>query len=81
VEDGRTGLVVPPRDPAALAAALVRLLRDRRLRRDLGAAGRRELDTRNAPDRVARKTLEVYELARAPRRSWARAALPERAYT
>jgi glycosyltransferase involved in cell wall biosynthesis len=81
VEHGRTGLVVPPRDPAALAAALVRLLRDRRLRNDLGTAGRRVLETQNAPDRVARKTLEVYELARAPRRSPAQAALPERAYT
>ncbi|MHB8400013.1 MAG: glycosyltransferase [Candidatus Limnocylindrales bacterium] len=28
VEDGVTGLLVPPRDAAALAAAIVRLLRD-----------------------------------------------------
>lgn len=32
MEDGRTGLVVPPRDPAALAEALVKLLRDDRAR-------------------------------------------------
>jgi glycosyltransferase involved in cell wall biosynthesis len=81
VDHERTGLVVPPRDPVALAAALVRLLRDPPLRARLGTAGRRRLDTENAPDRVARKTLEVYELARAPRPSPARSALPERAYT
>ncbi|HEX2195592.1 MAG TPA: glycosyltransferase [Actinomycetota bacterium] len=36
VEDGRTGLVVPPRDPAALAAALGRLLTDRAAARAMG---------------------------------------------
>jgi starch synthase len=81
VDHGLAGLVVPPRDPAALAGALVRLLSDHALRRRLGAAGRRRLDTENAPDRVARETLEVYDLARAPRPYPARSALPERAYT
>src|SRR4029078_5141700 len=38
VADGRTGLLVPPRDHDAMAAAIVRLLRDRRLRPGLGAA-------------------------------------------
>lgn len=40
VVDGQTGLLVPPRDPAALRAALERLLADDELRRRLGAAGR-----------------------------------------
>jgi len=40
VVDGETGLVVPPRDPAALRAALERMLSDPRLRRRLGRAGR-----------------------------------------
>jgi glycosyltransferase involved in cell wall biosynthesis len=38
VEDGVTGLLVPPRDPAALAKALVTLIEDRRLAARLGAA-------------------------------------------
>jgi colanic acid/amylovoran biosynthesis glycosyltransferase len=41
VEDGVTGLLVPPRDPAALRAALERLLADGELRRRLGAAARK----------------------------------------
>jgi len=40
VVDGETGLLVPPRDPQAMAAALRRLVDDPDLRRRLGAAGR-----------------------------------------
>lgn len=39
VVEGRTGLLVPPDDPAALAAALARLLADPELRERLGRAG------------------------------------------
>ncbi len=40
VADGETGLLVPPRDPPALATAVARVLRDGSLRRRLGDAGR-----------------------------------------
>lgn len=40
IEDGRTGLLVPERDAAALAAALLRLYRDPALGQRLGSAGR-----------------------------------------
>src|SRR5581483_9240625 len=39
----QTGLLVPPRDPPALAAALERLIGDPDLRARLGAAGRQRL--------------------------------------
>ena len=39
IDDGRTGLLVPPDDPAALAAALERLIVDAKLRARLGGAG------------------------------------------
>jgi glycosyltransferase involved in cell wall biosynthesis len=40
IENGVTGLLVPGRDPAAMAEALQKLLTDQRLRDQLGAAGR-----------------------------------------
>lgn len=43
VEHERTGLLVPPGDPAALARALERLHRDRGLRRRLGADAREKV--------------------------------------
>jgi glycosyltransferase involved in cell wall biosynthesis len=44
VADGSTGLLVPPRDPAALADALVRVLRDADRAQALGRAGRRRVE-------------------------------------
>lgn len=40
VLDGRTGFLVPPRDPDALAGRVLQLLRDPALRQRMGAAGR-----------------------------------------
>src|SRR5204863_5817763 len=40
VRRGREGLLVPPNDPKAIAAAIGRLLRDDELRAAIGAAGR-----------------------------------------
>ena len=48
VEDGVTGLLVPPRDPAALAKALVTLIEDRRLAARLGGAALDYVRTRHA---------------------------------
>ncbi len=45
VADGETGLLVQPRDPTALAAALARLLADAELRERFGRAGRARIET------------------------------------
>lgn len=45
VDDGVTGLLVPEQDPPALAAALARVLGDAALRRQMGAAARRCIET------------------------------------
>jgi glycosyltransferase involved in cell wall biosynthesis len=60
VVDGDTGLVVPPRDPEALRAALVSLIADRELRRRLGAAGRRRAEERFSWPASADATIRAY---------------------
>jgi glycosyltransferase involved in cell wall biosynthesis len=44
VVDGETGLLVPPRDPAALGDALTSLLADPSRRAAMGRAGRARVD-------------------------------------
>ena len=58
VPDGEVGLLVPPRDPAALAEALLRLLQDPALRARLRDAGRLHAG-RYGWDRVADRFLEA----------------------
>jgi glycosyltransferase involved in cell wall biosynthesis len=64
VEDGGSGLLVPPRDPARLAEALIRLLRDAGLRRAMGARGRRLCEERYDWETVVDRMEEVYRQCR-----------------
>jgi glycosyltransferase involved in cell wall biosynthesis len=59
VQDGATGRVVPPRDPAALAGALGEVLEDDARRRDLALAGRRRYLDHFTVDRMVEETLKV----------------------
>lgn len=56
---GESGLLVPPEDPGALAAALEVLLRDPQRRAALGARGHALVRERFTWDAVARRYLEV----------------------
>ena len=60
VVDGQTGLTVPPSDPAPLAAAILRLLRDRALAARLGAAGRRHVYPRYDSSRLVEDVTQLY---------------------
>jgi L-malate glycosyltransferase len=65
VEDGRTGLLVPPRDASALGTAIVRLLRDPSLAGRLAEGGRARVEQRFTADRMVQDTLDVYRRLRA----------------
>jgi glycosyltransferase involved in cell wall biosynthesis len=60
VEDGVSGLLVPPADAAALAAALGRLARAPDLAAGLGDAGYRRLRERFSWEAITRRWAEVY---------------------
>lgn len=60
VENGVSGLVVPARDVAALAEAILRLVLDRALRDALGQAGRSAADATTSPEVIAAGALETY---------------------
>ena len=60
IVDGETGLLVPPQDDDALAAAIVRLLRDDDLRARLAEAGRARVEAEFSVERVIERTLDAY---------------------
>ena len=63
VEHARTGLLVPERDPEALAAAFETLLADKELRARLGQAARREVCERYTWEQYAARLEAIYDLA------------------
>ncbi len=66
VPDEQAGLLVPPGDAAALAAAMERLWNDESLARRLGAFGRKEVVPRYTWDRLVDRLETVYREVRAP---------------
>jgi glycosyltransferase involved in cell wall biosynthesis len=60
VDQGVTGLLVPPSDPGALAAALRTLILDPAARTAMGGRGRQRFLDHFTADRMAAETLSVY---------------------
>jgi len=61
VADGETGILVPPRDPAALAKALLSLLADPDRARRMGTAGRGRVTAMFTIDRMISSVERAYE--------------------
>jgi glycosyltransferase involved in cell wall biosynthesis len=61
VLDGETGYLVPPSDPEAVANAILRLAGDSMLRKRLGAAGRRRVETEFSIERCVTSHAELYQ--------------------
>jgi L-malate glycosyltransferase len=64
VDDGVTGLLVAPRDHAAMAEAIVRLLRDDGLRKGMGEAGFARVSQRFTVERMVQETADAYREVR-----------------
>jgi glycosyltransferase involved in cell wall biosynthesis len=62
VDDGVTGSLVPPRDHAAMAHAIVRLLKDNGLRKRMGEAGLARVSERFTVERMIAGTAAAYVL-------------------
>jgi len=61
IQDGQTGLLVPPADPESLAQAIQRVLTDRLLAQRLGAEARARVRKEFSAETVAARTVEIYE--------------------
>jgi glycosyltransferase involved in cell wall biosynthesis len=60
IVDNESGILVPPRDPSALAAALARLASDPDIRRRYGDAARRRVEQRFALERCVDRYERLY---------------------
>lgn len=60
VVDQKNGFLVPPADPTALAAAIMRMAKDRKLRSTLGSAARKTVDEKFNWDRIVGDLKRLY---------------------
>jgi len=63
LQNGKAGVLVPPSEPAALAAALVNMLQSRELRQRLGAAFKARVEQKYGEQRILTELTEVYRRA------------------
>jgi glycosyltransferase involved in cell wall biosynthesis len=60
VVDGKTGLIIPPKDPSAIASALKKLIQDRELAMGMGGKGRKLVEELYNESLFTDETLKVY---------------------
>ena len=61
VEHGKTGLLVPPEDPNAVADALIKLLDDKAALKEIGNAARRKCQDHYDIRKMVKNTVDLYE--------------------
>ena len=60
ITDGVDGILVPPKDPADLAKAVIRVLNDKELARTMGLAARKKVEQEFSLERMVSETEKVY---------------------
>jgi len=68
IKHEKTGLIVPPKDSRALAAAIERLISDRELRERLGKNARKVIKEEYSWEKAVEKYMEIFNSFRAARR-------------
>ena len=61
IEHEKTGLLVTPKDPEAMAQAVMRVLKDRKLADEMIKEARKKLESKYTVQQMAESTLRVYE--------------------
>ncbi|MBP7216798.1 MAG: glycosyltransferase, partial [Candidatus Omnitrophica bacterium] len=77
VVEGKTGYLVPPKNPKALADKIVALLKDKTLRVVMGRAGRKRVEDLFTSQRMAQETEQLYESLVQPRIAYILSQFPE----
>jgi len=62
ITDGVDGILVPPKDPSALAKAAIRVLNDKELARSMGLAARKKVEQEFSVEKMISETEKVYLL-------------------
>ena len=62
IEQGKTGLLIPPRNPEALADAIMKLIKDEQLRIKMGMEGRKKVERVYDWNAIIEEYLELYRM-------------------
>ena len=60
ITDGVNGILVPPKDPSALANAVMRVLNDKEFARTMGLAARKKVEQEFSVEKMITETEKVY---------------------
>jgi len=61
IKDGETGMLVPPKNPQALAQAIIKLLTDKELAKKLGESGYKRAREEFSWEKSAERNYEIYQ--------------------
>jgi glycosyltransferase involved in cell wall biosynthesis len=60
ITDGINGILIPPKDPSAIAKAIIKLINDRESARKTGLAARKKVEQKFSVEKMVAETEKVY---------------------